>query len=508
MPCLNVVIAQRLGLYDEGSMTLRLKMDFESSNPNMYDLVAYRIKYTPHPHAGSGWCIYPSYDWTHGTCDSLEHIDYSICTLEFETRREPYYWILWALDLYRPKVYEMSRLNIEYTVLSKRRLLKLVNQKYVRGWDDPRMPTISGLRRRGYTAKILNSFCDDVGATRAMNVVEMEKLHHTARTHLAPTSRRVMAALDPIKVTITNWDEAVKQQEAEGGMTFEVPNSPTDKSLGSHTVTMTEVFYIDSSDFKLKDNPTYYGLAPNKAVGLKFHGGNLFCTDIVKQEGDKVVEIKCTLDKSEGRAKPKSFITWVPSDGLPAEVRVYSHLFTVPEPTDRWEEELNKNSEMIYPNAIVDPSVAEVCDKKHVDRWTSNAAVQFERFGYFVVDTDAAFDSASKSGALVFNRTVSLKEEVGKKELSDEEIKAIEERREKSKKDKEAKEARLQISPEDFFKLVPEHAGKYSKYKEDGKDKGLPTHLADGTELTKSAMKKLEKERQKHVKALMKASKK
>eukprot|EP00561_Arcocellulus_cornucervis_P009101 CAMPEP_0185810498 /NCGR_PEP_ID=MMETSP1322-20130828/6829_1 /TAXON_ID=265543 /ORGANISM="Minutocellus polymorphus, Strain RCC2270" /LENGTH=699 /DNA_ID=CAMNT_0028506815 /DNA_START=42 /DNA_END=2141 /DNA_ORIENTATION=+ len=498
----------RLGLYDEGSMTLRLKMDFESSNPNMYDLVAYRIKYTPHPHAGSGWCIYPSYDWTHGTCDSLEHIDYSICTLEFETRREPYYWILWALDLYRPKVYEMSRLNIEYTVLSKRRLLKLVNQKYVRGWDDPRMPTISGLRRRGYTAKILNSFCDDVGATRAMNVVEMEKLHHTARTHLAPTSRRVMAALDPIKVTITNWDEAVKQQEAEGGMTFEVPNSPTDKSLGSHTVTMTKVFYIDSSDFKLKDNPTYYGLAPNKAVGLKFHGGNLFCTDIVKQEGDKVVEIKCTLDKSEGRAKPKSFITWVPSDGLPAEVRVYSHLFTVPEPTDRWEEELNKNSEMIYPNAIVDPSVAEVCDKKHVDRWTSNAAVQFERFGYFVVDTDAAFDSASKSGALVFNRTVSLKEEVGKKELSDEEIKAIEERREKSKKDKEAKEARLQISPEDFFKLVPEHAGKYSKYKEDGKDKGLPTHLADGTELTKSAMKKLEKERQKHVKALMKASKK
>lgn len=317
-----------------------------------------------------------------------------------------------------------------------------------------------------------------------------------------------MAALDPIKVSITNWDEAVKQQEAEGGMTFEVPNSPTDESLGSHAVTMTEVFYIDSSDFKLKDNPTYYGLAPNKAVGLKFHGGNLFCTDIVKQEGDKVVEIKCTLDKSEGRAKPKSFITWVPSDGLPAEVRVYSHLFTVPEPTDRWEEELNKNSEMIYPNAIVDPSVAEVCDKKHVDRWTSNAAVQFERFGYFVVDTDAAFDSASKSGALVFNRTVSLKEEVGKKELSDEEIKAIEERREKSKKDKEAKEARLQISPEDFFKLVPEHAGKYSKYKEDGKDKGLPTHLADGTELTKSAMKKLEKERQKHVKALMKASKK
>jgi glutaminyl-tRNA synthetase len=156
----------RMGMYDEGQYTLRLKMDFESNNPNMYDLVAYRIKYTQHPHAGDGWCMYPSYDWTHGICDSLEHIDYSICTLEFETRREPYYWILWALDLYKPAVYEMSRLNIEFTVLSKRRLIKLVDINFVRGWDDPRMPTISGLRRRGLTKEILNSFCNDVGLKR------------------------------------------------------------------------------------------------------------------------------------------------------------------------------------------------------------------------------------------------------------------------------------------------------------------------------------------------------
>jgi Glutamyl- and glutaminyl-tRNA synthetases len=204
----------RLGMYEEGQYTLRLKMDFESSNPNMYDLVAYRIKYTRHPHAGDGWCMYPSYDWTHGICDSLEHIDYSICTLEFETRREPYYWILWALDLYKPKVYEMSRLNIEYTVLSKRRLIKLVDSKYVRGWDDPRMPTISGLRRRGYTKEILNSFCNDVGATRAMNVVEMEKLFQTARLNLSATSRRAMAALDPIKVIITNYAEELEKKVA------------------------------------------------------------------------------------------------------------------------------------------------------------------------------------------------------------------------------------------------------------------------------------------------------
>ena len=182
----------KMGFFEEGTYTLRLKMDFESSNPNMYDLVAYRIKYTPHPHAGNGWCIYPAYDYTHGICDSLEAIDYSICTLEFETRREPYFWILWALDLYRPKVYEMSRLNLQYTLLSKRRLIKLVDTKTVRGWDDPRMPTVSGLRRRGYTAQIINTFCTDIGATRAANVVEMDKLSSTARLLLSATSRRAV----------------------------------------------------------------------------------------------------------------------------------------------------------------------------------------------------------------------------------------------------------------------------------------------------------------------------
>ena len=394
----------RMGVYDEGTYTLRLKMDFESSNPNMYDLVAYRIKYTPHPHAGPGWCIYPAYDFTHGICDSLEHIDYSICTLEFETRREPYYWILWALDLYRPKVYEMSRLNLQYTVLSKRRLLKLVSKGYVRGWDDPRMPTISGMRRRGYTKEILNGFCDDVGATRAMNVVEMSKLQQTARLLLSTTSRRVMTALDPIQVTITNFDDEANRAET---LTFEVQNSPTDASLGSHTVTITRVIYIDGSDFRMEDSSTYYGLAPHKAVGLKYHGGNLVCDEVMKDKG-KVVELKCHLDTSEGREKPKTYISWVPSDGVRCEVRVYNHLFTVPEPTDQWEEEINPESEVVYPHAIVDPSVREVVDAKDVDKWKSNTALQFERMGYFVVDQDTTYDSKSNSGKLVFNRTVSL----------------------------------------------------------------------------------------------------
>lgn len=490
----------RLGMYDEGTFTLRLKMDFESSNPNMYDLVAYRIKYVPHPHIGSGWCIYPNYDFTHGICDSLEHIDYSICTLEFETRREPYYWILWALEMFKPEVYEMSRLNIQYTVLSKRRLIKLVNKKTVRGWNDPRMPTISGLRRRGYTKEILNSFCNDVGATRAKNVVEMEKLYQTARLSLSATSCRVMAALDPIKVTITNFDDEVAKLKECESLTYEVQNSPTDPSLGTHTITLTNVIFIDSSDFRMNDHSTYYGLAPNKAVGLKYNGCNLFCDKVVAKNADgKATELHCHLDSTEDRKKPKSYISWVPSDGIRCEARVYNHLFTVPEPSDRWEDELNDKSEIIYSNSIVDPSVKEIVDAKFVDEWHSNLALQFERIGYFVVDIDTTYDSSLNKGKLVFNRTVSLKEEKFKKELTDKEVAAIDARLAKKEAEYKAKEARMKIPVEDLFKLALDYEGLYSKYNE----AGIPTHKADGTEISKSAMKKMMKEQLKHKKALM-----
>ena len=482
----------KLGCFDEGTYTLRLKMDFDSPNPNMYDLVAYRIKYTPHPHAGEGWCIYPAYDFTHGICDSLEHIDYSICTLEFETRREPYYWILWALDLYRPKVYEMSRLNLQYTVLSKRRLIKLVDSHFVRGWDDPRMPTVSGLRRRGYTKDIINQFCSDVGASRAANVVEMDKLHQTARLQLSDTSRRAMAALTPIKVVISNFAEEAGKAES---LTFTVQNSPTDESLGSHLITLTSEIYIDETDFRLEDSPKYYGLAPNKAVGLKYHGGNLICDDVVRT-GGKIESLVCRLDTSEGREKPKTYISWVPSDGISCEVRVYNNLFTVPEPSDLWEDELNPESEIVYPNAIVDPSVGEIVDASKVDKWASGTALQFERIGYFVVDYDTTYDAALKAGILVFNRTVSLKEEVFKKILTADEEAKVEARKAKAKSDIAAKEQRMQIQPEDLFKLADEYKGKYSQYNE----QGIPTHDADGQEVTKSMSKKLVKEQQKHIK--------
>lgn len=433
-----------------------------------------------------------AYDFTHGICDSIEHIDYSICTLEFESRREPYYWILWALDLYRPKVYEMSRLNLEFTVLSKRKLIKLVDKNYVRGWDDPRMPTVSGLRRRGYTASVINDFCNSLGATRAAQTIEINKLYQTARLQLSATSRRAMAALDPIKVIITNFADLAET------MTFDVQNSPTDESMGTHTVTLTDVMYLDASDFRLEDSPQYYGLAPKKAVGLKYHGGNLFCNEVIKR-GGKVVELKCTLDSSEGRTKPKTFISWVPSDSIKCEVRVYNNLFAVPEPTDLWEDELNPESEIVYKNALVDPSVREVIDYRKMDKWVSNVALQFERFGYFVVDLDTTYDSEKNEGLIVFNRTVSLKEEAFKKKLSAAEEAKLAARKEQAKKDLEAKEKRMKIEAKDLFKNADEYSGKYSKFND---ETGIPTHDADGKPITKSMSKKLAKEQQKHAKQL------
>jgi len=489
----------KMGFFAEGQYTLRLKMDFENPNPNMWDLVAYRIKYTPHPHAGGGWCIYPAYDFTHGICDSLEDIDYSICTLEFETRREPYYWILWALDLFRPKVYEMSRLNLQYTVLSKRRLVKLVEKGHVHGWDDPRMPTVSGLRRRGYTAEIINQFCQDLGATRALNVVEIGKLYQTARLLLSPTTRRAMACLDPILVNITNFEEACGGADH---IPMEVQNSPTDESMGSHTISFGPKIYVDRTDFRLKDSPDYFGLAPNKpvGVGLKYQGGSIICDKVI-MDGERVKELECHLDNSPDREKPKTFITWVPFNSLPCEVRVYSNLFVVPEPTDLWEDELNPESEIIYPNALVDPSVSEVVNGKTVDKWKSNVALQFERIGYVVVDYDTTYDPDTNEGKIVFNQTVGLKEDVLKKKLSVDEEAALDARRQKQAKDKELKEARMKIDAIDLFREAEEYKGAYSKYDE---KTGVPTHDSSGEELSKKAMKKLAALQKKHTAQVLK----
>lgn len=492
----------KMGMFTEGSYTLRLKMDFTSPNPNLYDLVAYRIKYTSHPHAGIGWCIYPSYDFTHGTCDSIEDIDYSICTLEFEARREPYYWILWALELYKPNVYEMSRLNLQYTVLSKRRLIKLVTNKYVRGWDDPRMPTISGLRRRGYNANIVNTFCNDVGATRAMNVVEITKLYQTARSILSITSCRIMVALNPIKVIITNFNDIISSP-----LIFDVQNSPTDPSMGIHTITFTSIIYIDQTDFRLQDSSEYYGLAPNKAVGLKYQGGNLICNEVIYEDNNtNIKELHCTIDNSIDRMKPKTHISWVPDNSIKCEIRLYNELFTVPEPSDLWEDEINKNSEIIYYNAFIDPSIIDVFHNDNEslfnDKWISNIGFQFERFGYFVIDYDTTYHPITNiNGNIVFNRTVSLKEEILKKELSNAEKDALEKRQIAARASIANKEERMNINPIDLFRVGDEYMNKYSIY---DAETGIPTHDINGIELTKSMYKKLKAEQQKHIKQQLK----
>ncbi|GMH99721.1 hypothetical protein TrST_g13109 [Triparma strigata] len=480
----------RKGKFPEGHCTLRMKMDITSPNPNMHDSMAYRIKYTRHPHAGDGWCMYPSYDFTHCIIDSLEGIDYSICTLEFETRRESYYWLLWALDLYKPRVYEMSRLNIAHTVLSKRRLLKLVESKTVRGWDDPRMPTISGLRRRGYTKECLNTFCNDIGATRNMNLVEVNRLEQAARVCLADVARRAMAVVDPVKVTISNFSGESK--------TCTVPNFPQNPALGSHDVIFTPTFYIDSADVKPEADANFFGFAPTQLVGLKYADIKVRC-DEVKVSGGKVVEVTCSVTDED--TKPKSYLTWVSAvHNIPCEVRKYDHLFSVPEPSDKWEEEVNASSEVVYSSALVDPSVASLCNAGLTDKWKSNNAFQFERIGYFVVDDDTTYVAETGKGKIVFNSIVSLKEDVAKTTKKDATASAAAD----AQRQRQAiLKARLSISKSDFFKKVSDYAGMFSKYDEEG----FPTHDAKGEEVKKSAAKKLKKELAKHEKALANAAK-
>jgi len=310
---------------------------------------------------------------------------------------------------------------------------------------------------------------------------------------LSEESRRVMAALDPIEVVITNFAEAMTGKPLD----YEVANSPTNESMGFHKVTATSTIYLDSSDFRSKADADYYGLAQNQAVGLKYLGGILVCDKVVESVDGKTKKLECHLDVSESPTKPKSWISWVPSDSLKCEVRVYNPLFVVTEPTSDWVQELNPQSEIVYENALVDPSASDLIDGTTVSKWKSNPAVQFERMGYYVVDYETEFHKDSNpTGKIVLNRTVSLKEEVAKKKISQAEKDKLDERRNQQKAQTEAKERRMQIEPVNYFKEWDDYKGKYSAYD----DKGIPTHLADGTALAKSAIKKLAKELQKHVK--------
>jgi len=367
-------------------------MNMQSDNPCMKDLIAYRIKYTPHPHAGDKWCIYPSYDYTHCIIDSLENITHSLCTLEFERRRESYYWLLDALNIYKPVVWEYSRLNISNTVLSKRKLIKLVMEGHVRGWDDPRMPTIRGARRRGYTPESINNFCDRIGITRNENLISYNLLEQCCREDLDVKANRTMAVIDPLRVIITNWDGATKE--------ISVPNHPK-YPRGSHNVLLNGLIYIERDDFREEDVKGYKRLAPKKTVGLLHTGYTISCSEFVIGDDGKVCELKAIIDYSP-KSKPAGHIHWVsePAVGkepLVVEVRLYDKLFNSEQPAalDNWVADLNPNSLVIFPKCYMDPYIKGT---KVGDQF------QFERVGYFVVDPDSSNDK------IVWNRVVSLKE--------------------------------------------------------------------------------------------------
>eukprot|EP00743_Colponemidia_sp_Colp-15_P001026 GILK01001132.1.p1 GENE.GILK01001132.1~~GILK01001132.1.p1 ORF type:complete len:787 (+),score=153.39 GILK01001132.1:47-2407(+) len=402
----------RQGRFEEGTATLRLKIDMENPNPTMRDPVAYRIKYTAHPHCGDKWCIYPTYDYTHCLVDSLENITHSLCTLEFEIRRDLYYWILEALDMYRPSVWEFSRLNISNTVLSKRKLHHLVHAGIVNGWDDPRILTLNGLKRRGYTPEAINLFCDEVGVTRRgnENVLSIGLLEHCCRTVLDNTAPRTMVVLNPLRVTLINYNDRPVTMIAVP----DFPKTVKSPARGSHSIGFGPVIYIDRDDFRLEDSKDFFGLAPGKEVNLKWCF-NIKAESIDRDEQGNVVNINASIDFSgvnvtdnnglssiahtEQAKKLKGHLHWVAEHtSTLAELRLYDTLFKseFPNAMDNWLDDINPESLVLVHNARIDKYLAQCA--KVGDKF------QFERVGYFSVDDDFTVSRP------VFNRTVTLKE--------------------------------------------------------------------------------------------------
>jgi len=397
---LDLFERMRKGEFPEGSRTLRAKIDMASPNMNMRDPVMYRIMKQPHNRTGDKWLIYPTYDFTHGQSDSIEKITHSICTLEFENHRPLYDWFLDELRAYHPQQIEFARLNLTYTVMSKRRFLRLVEGGCVKGWDDPRMPTICGIRRRGYSPQSIRNFCATVGVNKFNSTVDVALLEHCVREELNKSSPRVMAVLRPLKVVIENYPEGKTEQ-------MEAINNPEDPSAGTRKLPFSRELYIERDDFMEDPPKKFYRLAPGREVRLRY-AYFVTCTGVVKDPGTgEVVELRCTYDPAtrggdtpDGR-KVKATIHWVSVEhALPAEVRLYDHLFIKPDPSDAPEGQdftanLNPNSLEVLDGCRVEPSLAGAAP---------GSRFQFERLGYFCVDRDSA------PGRLVFNRTATLRD--------------------------------------------------------------------------------------------------
>ncbi len=398
----NLDLFERMkkGEFPDGSRTLRAKIDMASPNLNLRDPVMYRILHAEHHRTGNEWCIYPMYDFTHGQSDSIERITHSICTLEFEDHRPLYDWYVEQLGIYHPQQIEFARLNLTYTVLSKRKLLALVQKGFVRGWDDPRMPTISGIRRRGYTPEAIRNFCDRIGVAKFNGIIELSLLEHFVREDLNQRAPRVMAVLRPLKLVVDNYPEGQVEE-------LDATNNPEDKSAGTRKVPFSRVLFIEQDDFRESPPKQYFRLSPGREVRLRY-GYFVTCTGVVKDPSTgEIFEIHCTYDPAtrggnapDGR-KVKSTIHWVSAaHALDAEVRLYDTLFIKENPNEEteggeWTDNLNPNSLEILKNCKVEPSLAAAAP---------GARFQFERLGYFCVDPDTA------PGALVFNRTVQLRD--------------------------------------------------------------------------------------------------
>jgi glutaminyl-tRNA synthetase len=392
----------RQGEFEEGAHVLRAKIDMASGNINMRDPVLFRIMHVPHYRQGSQWVIYPMYDYAHPISDALEGITHSLCSLEFEDHRPLYDWFIENLPVpARPVQIEFARLNLNYTVMSKRKLLTLVNEKIVSGWDDPRMPTLSALRRRGYTPEAIRNFCDAIGVAKRDAIVDVAQLEHAIRDDLNKRSPRVMAVLRPLRVVIENYPENETEE-------LEAVNNPEDPAAGNRKVPFSRVLYIEQDDFRENPPKQFFRLAPGREVRLRY-AYFITCKDVVKDSAGNIVELRCTYDPATrggdapaGKPSPKATLHWVSAQhSLPAEVRLYDRLFDEERPDN--DSPINPNSLEILTSCRVEPSLK---DATPLDR------VQFERLGYFCVDLD------SRPDALVFNRTVTLRDTWAKIEKS------------------------------------------------------------------------------------------
>jgi glutaminyl-tRNA synthetase len=401
---LDLFRRMRAGEFPDGARTLRAKIDIPPYPPmahpnlNLRDPVMYRILHAPHPHVGDRWCIYPTYDWAHGQSDAIEGITHSICTLEFENHRPLYDWFLDQLGIHHPRQIEFARLNLTYTVLSKRKLIELVREGHVRGWDDPRMPTIAGIRRRGYTPEAIRNFCRQIGVSKFNSTIDLARLEQAVRDDLNKRAPRALVVLRPLRVVLENYPEGQVEE-------LEAINNPEDPSAGTRKVPFSRVLYIEQDDFREDPPPKYYRLAPGREVRLRY-AYFIKCQRVIKDPNTgQVVELRCTYDPAtrggnapDGR-KVKATIHWVSAlHAVPAEARLYDTLFLKPDPDDVPEGQtylanLNPKSLEIINPCYLEPSLKDA---------PVGSRYQFERLGYFCVDPD------SRPGALVFNRTVTL----------------------------------------------------------------------------------------------------